>query len=136
MTTIYSRFDSKKVSYHSDKPTLKEAVEEAVGNNACLTEANLARASLAGAKIGKIEIIGNPYFVGGIGSAGRTTTAWPTKDGLFIVCGCWHGTLGEFEARIRGEHKDKRHLDNYLTAVEYLRMLWEREKVYLLGEVT
>ena len=55
-TTIYSK--SGEVLYTSDKPTLKEALEEAVGQGANLEEANLWRAKLEEANLEEANLEG------------------------------------------------------------------------------
>jgi len=55
-TTIYSK--SGEVLFTSDKPTLKEALEEAVGQGANLEEANLWRANLQEANLREANLRG------------------------------------------------------------------------------
>ena len=65
---IYSRFDSKKIIYESEKETMKEAVVEAVSKDtnlrganlrgADLGDANLRGANLRGADLGDADLRG------------------------------------------------------------------------------
>ena len=63
----------------------------------------------------KYEAIGSTiYYAGGFGSCNRTTYGIPTKDGVFVRCGCWSGWLSEFRNRIHSVY------DGYDIEAEYM----------------
>lgn len=82
-----------------------------------LSEANLRWADLSGANLsGGTDIIS----VSGIGSARRMTTYHIQQDRVW--CGCFTGTLAEFEAQVEKTHKDNpKHLSNYRNAIALLK---------------
>jgi len=55
----------------------------------------------------------------GIGSQGRCTT-YDIKNNK-IICGCFYGTLEEFEEQVKETHQDNEYAKQYLAWIEYLR---------------
>jgi hypothetical protein len=47
---------------------------------------------------------------------------WTSKDDVQVVCGCFEGTLEEFEERVREVHSGK-HLNDYLKEIEKMKYL-------------
>lgn len=85
-----------------------------------LQEANLRRANLRNTNLRRAKLDFDVIQCSGIGSERRMTTYIP-KDNL-ILCGCFNGTLEEFEAKIKDTHKDNpKHLGNYLAMVEMFK---------------
>ena len=60
--------------------------------------------------------------IGCIGSSKRVTTYCFEDDQ--ITCGCFTGTLKEFETQCNKTHKDnKQYLNEYLGAIKYIKSL-------------
>lgn len=58
----------------------------------------------------------------GFGRAQRTTTFFKTHDGKVAVsCGCFHGTLEEFEDKVLETHKDSKYAKEYLCIAQLMR---------------
>ena len=86
-------------------------------SGADLRGANLRGANLSGAKTDKRYI-----QVGCIGSQKRTTTYCFEDDTIW--CGCFKGTLQEFEDEVNKTHKDNpQYLKEYLGAIHYIKSL-------------
>ena len=85
--------------------------------SANLSSANLRSADLSFAKTDKRYI-----QIGCIGSSKRMTTYCFEDDQ--ITCGCFTGTLKEFEKQCKKTHKDnKQYLNEYLGAIQYIKSL-------------
>ena len=67
--------------------------------------------------------------ISGFGSVNRTTTFFRTEDPniIKVVCGCFHGTLNEFKAKVIETHKDTKYAKEYLTAIEMVKIHFEIE---------
>ena len=64
--------------------------------------------------------------VKGLGSCNRNTTFYKTKDdGVSVACGCFNGTLKEFETKVKDTHKDTKYAKEYLCAVEMVKVHFE-----------
>ena len=82
-----------------------------------LRSANLRYANLSYAKTDKRYI-----QIGCIGSSKRVTTYCFEDDE--ITCGCFKGTLKEFEKQVKETHKDnKQYLNEYLGAIKYIKSI-------------
>jgi len=97
-----------------------------------LVRANLVRANLEGAYLEGAYLAGanlesargfDPFIcVGPIGSRQAYTTVYLYQDK--IVCGCFTGTLAQFEAKVQKTHaKSPRHLAEYMGLVAYAKAL-------------
>ena len=65
----------------------------------------------------------------GIGSEHRNTTFFKTKDGsISVKCGCFSGTLAEFEAKVKETHGDSKFAKEYLKSVELVKIHFEIEE--------
>jgi hypothetical protein len=85
--------------------------------SANLSSANLSYADLSYSKTDKRYI-----QIGSIGSSKRLTTYCFEDDQ--ITCGCFTGTLKEFQAECKKTHKDnKQYLNEYLGAIKYIKSL-------------
>ena len=85
--------------------------------SADLRSANLRYANLSYAKTDKRYI-----QIGCIGSSKRVTTYCFEDDE--ITCGCFKGTLKEFEKQVKETHKDnKQYLNEYLGAIKYIKSI-------------
>lgn len=78
-----------------------------------------------GAEIGdgaEIKSIYDYLTVGGIGSRQGMTTFYRCKDGLIRVnCGCFNGTLDEFEAAVRETHAGNDREKAYMAAIRMVK---------------
>lgn len=62
-------------------------------------------------------------FVKGLGSAHRGTTMYKTKDGgVEVICGCFHGSLDEFENKVVLTHGDSKFAREYLAFAEVAKI--------------
>lgn len=70
------------------------------------------------------RVIGQTFFsIDNIGSRDSKTIYHVDTD--TILCGCWRGTLEEFEKRVREVHGDNKYGKQYAVAIETFRMLKE-----------
>ena len=96
-------------------------------DRASLNGASLDRASLIGASLDGASLIGasldKRYIsITRIGSSNRMTTYCFDDD--VIWCGCFKGTLQEFENKVNETHKDNElYLKQYLGAINYIKSL-------------
>lgn len=57
-----------------------------------------------------------------IGSRNSCTYFYKTASEIYVRCGCFFGTIGEFEARVKETHKNnKRYKNEYLEAIKYIK---------------
>ncbi|MDO4157187.1 MAG: hypothetical protein Q4D37_10495, partial [Oscillospiraceae bacterium] len=62
----------------------------------------------------------------GFGSVNRNTTMFKTKNGSIAVsCGCFSGTLEEFEDKVKETHCDSKYAKEYLACVETAKIHFE-----------
>lgn len=79
---------------------------------------------------GDAEVSGNAWVSGdadyicikGLGRSNRNTTFFKTKHGVSVVCGCFSGTLEEFEAKVVETHGNSIYAKEYLAAVEVVKI--------------
>lgn len=91
-------------------------------SSADLRSANLSSADLSYANLDKKYI-----SVSCIGSSKRMTTYCFEDDKIW--CGCFIGTLEEFESKCKETHKDNpQYLKEYLGFIEYIKSLKQYEK--------
>ena len=129
---IKNRF-SGAVIFAIETKSFKLCVEVAVMSGANLAGANLSGADLAMA--GLAEGVGYVQ-VSGIGSARRNTSY--RIDTNEVWCGCFHGTLAAFSARIKTTYTDGKFLAQYDAAVAFFaacRAEWEKENKKASGAV-
>jgi len=89
-------------------------------SGADLRGANLSGADLSYADLSGAYLSGKYFQLSRIGSASRMTTY--SVDDDIIWCGCFKGTMKEFEDKVRITHKDNElYLNEYLNAIEYLK---------------
>ena len=139
---------------NSVKDTLIEAVKRGAylrGANlggANLGDANLGGANLGGANLGganlggaylrgaylrdanlgewgKIQSYSDVLIVGSIGSRNDYTTIFHTDKGVFVRCGCFKGTLDEFEAEVKQTHNGSKHERDYLALIQFAKIKFE-----------
>lgn len=62
---------------------------------------------------------GHLLQVGPIGSRDGYTTFYRAKDNtIAVACGCFYGSIGDFEARVREVHGDSKYGKEYQLAIE------------------
>ena len=74
---------------------------------------------------GKADIMNkwDVLYVKGLGSAHRGTTMYKTKDGgVEVVCGCFRGSLDEFENEVVLTHGDSKFAREYLAFAEVAKI--------------
>ena len=77
-------------------------------------------ADLSGADLSGADLPSKFYSVSQIGSRKGMTT-YSVKDDK-IWCGCFTGTLSEFETRVKETHKDnQQYLREYTAAIEFFK---------------
>lgn len=89
---------------------------------------------------GDARVCGNAYVCGnahvscdadyicfkGFGSKNRNTTMFRAKENnICVVCGCFHGTLQEFEDKVKETHGDSKYAKEYLACVETAKIHFE-----------
>ena len=100
---------------------------------AYLGGANLGGAYLGGAYLGgaylgewgKIQSPSDVLIVGTIGSRNGYTTIFHTDKGVFVLCGCFRGTLDEFEAKVKETHQGNKHERDYLALIQFAKIKFE-----------
>ena len=98
-------------------------------DGAYLDGADLDGAYLRGADLGeewgKLESASDILTVGEIGSRGGYTTILHTDKGVFVMCGCFCGTLDEFAKKVEETHGDNKHARDYKALVEFAKVKFE-----------
>ena len=94
-------------------------------DGANLDGAKLDGANLAGAKLDGANLYDKPIIdivqVSGIGSCRRCTTAIVLADAVEITCGCFHGSIEAWKAKIEATHaKAPKYLAQYRAAVAFI----------------
>ncbi|MCK9569288.1 pentapeptide repeat-containing protein [Candidatus Pacearchaeota archaeon] len=89
---------------------------------AWLDGANLAGANLVGAWLYGHEVTELPILTGYIGSRKSVTLFWPTRDGIFVHCGCYFGSVDDFASRVKEKHGDTQYSKEYAAAIEFARL--------------
>ena len=91
--------------------------------------ANLRGANLGGAYLGgdwgKLKSIADVLIVGAIGSRDGYTTMYHTDKGVFVMCGCFRGTLDEFAKKVEQTHGDNKHARDYKALIEFAKIKLE-----------
>lgn len=140
---IKNRFTGSVIfEYTKDNNILRDTVLEAIKIGADLRRADLSDADLSGADLRSANLMGadlrsanlsganlsgadlsKRYIsVSQIGSAKRMTTYCFEYD--IIWCGCFTGTLEEFENEVKTTHEyNKQYLKEYLGFINYLKSL-------------
>ena len=63
--------------------------------------------------------------IGPIGSRDAYTTFYKTVEGIYVCCGCFNGSLEEFEQRVNDQYGEDEILqvyyDEYASAIEFVR---------------
>ena len=131
---IESIFGKLLFEHETEDNTIKKTLEEAVKRGANLGDANLGGANLGGANLGganlrdewgKLESASDVLIVGPIGSRNGYTTICHTDKGVFVMCGCFRGTLDEFAKKVEKTHGDNNHARDYKALIEFVKVKFE-----------
>lgn len=79
---------------------------------------------------GSAEVYGSADYCcfQSFGRGGRTTTVFREKSGeLRVRCGCFNGTLAEFEAQVEQTHGDTQHGKVYKSIIEVIKLKFAKE---------
>ena len=138
---IESIFGKLLFEHEAVDNTIKKTLEEAVKSGAYLGGADLRGADLRGAYLGgaylrgaylgeewgKLGDVSDVMMVGPIGSRGGYTTIFHTDKGVFVVCGCFRGTIEEFAKKVEEKHGNNRHAMDYKALIEFVKKRYEAE---------
>ena len=99
---------------------VKADLREADLRGANLRGADLREADLSGADLRGADLPHKIVSVSCIGSSKRMTT-FDTKNNI-VWCGCFKGTIEEFEKRVEETHKSNaEHLKDYRAAIAFFK---------------
>ncbi len=105
-------------------------------SGANLSCANLSCANLSGANLSGAQRNGRTLYgscpilqFGPCGRQGRSTVVFFHEDGGApdISCGCFRGTVQEFEAQIHETHAGTFHEIEYMAIVDHIRTIWRHQ---------
>ena len=125
---IKSIWGSILFEYEKENNSIKDTLIEAIKGGANLRGADLRGADLRGADLdewGKLQSLSDIIIVGAIGSRNGYTTIFHTDKGVFVMCGCFKGTLDEFEAKVKETHKGNKHERDYLALIQFAKVKFE-----------
>ena len=80
---------------------------------------------------GNAKVCGNEDYlvIGPIGSRAAFTTFYRRDGGeIMVVCGCFHGTIDEFEKKVDQTHSNNDHAKAYHTAAQLARIRMRSDK--------
>jgi len=108
-------------------------------SGANLSRANLSRAYLSGAYLSgaylsraylldKENPIEDIKQIGNIGSRGGFTICFKLKKSITINCGCFWGSISEFEKKVKEAHGNNEHGKNYKAMIKFIKTIWKGEK--------
>ena len=67
-------------------------------------------------------------YLKGLGSENRNTIFFKCKDGhIHVSCGCFSGTIQEFENKVKKTHGDNKYAKEYLACIEVVKIHFEEE---------
>ena len=90
-----------------------------------LCGAYLFGANLSGADLGEWGKLSSPSDVLGVGCIGSRngyTTIFHTDKGMFVQCGCFKGSIEEFEEKVKQTHNGNKHERDYLALIEFAKI--------------
>ena len=135
---IKSIWGSILFEYEKENNSIKETLIEAIKGGADLGGADLGGADLGGADLrgaylrgadlrewGKLQSSSDILVVGSIGSRNGYTTIFHTDKGVFVMCGCFKGTLDEFETKVKETHHGNKHERDYLALIQFAKVKFE-----------
>lgn len=72
-----------------------------------------------------IEKTSDYMVIVNIGSRNDTTTVYKAIDGIRIRCGCFNGTLDEFNKKVIKTHGDNKYAKQYLAMIEMIKKIYQ-----------
>ena len=75
----------------------------------------------------QVKSVEDIFCIAGLGSRYGTTTIYRNDGGITVVCGCFLGTLEEFEAKVKETHGDNLYGREYLKLIELAKLHFEVE---------
>ena len=120
---IKSIWGSILFEYEKENNSIKDTLIEAIKGGAYLRGADLRGADLG--EWGKLQSLSDIIIVGAIGSRNGYTTIFHTDKGVFVMCGCFKGTLDEFEAKVKETHHGNKHERDYLALIQFAKVKFE-----------
>ena len=120
---IKSMFGSVLFEFEKENNSIKDTLIEAVKDGANLYAADLRGADLG--EWGKLQTTSDVLCVGPVGSRNGYTTIFHTDKGIFVQCGCFRGTLDEFEAKVKETHQGNQHERDYLALFQFAKVKFE-----------
>ena len=126
---IKTIFGNVLFEYEAEDNNIKKTLEAAVKSGADIRGADLSGADLRGADLrgaylsdwGKLQDTSDILIVGPIGSRSGYTTIYHTEKGVFVMCGCFRGTLDEFAKKVEEMHGDNKHARDYKALIEFAK---------------
>ena len=142
---IKSIWGSILFEYEKENNSIKDTLIEAIKGGAYLRDADLRDADLRGADLGcaylrgadlrgadlggaylgdlgKLQSSSDILIVGTIGSRNDYTTIYHTDKDIFVQCGCFKGTLEEFETKVKEKHQGNNHEKDYLALIQFAKI--------------
>ena len=120
---IKSIWGSILFEYEKENNSIKDTLIEAIKGGADLRGADLVGSYLG--EWGKLQSLSDIIIVGAIGSRNGYTTIFHTDKGVFVMCGCFKGTLDEFEAKVKETHEGNKHERDYLALIQFAKVKFE-----------
>jgi hypothetical protein len=112
---IKSITDKVLFEHDCEDNTIRKTLEEVIRRGANLVGANLG-------DWGKIQSLNDTLIVGAIGSRKAYTTLFHTDKGIFVQCGCFRGSLEDFEDKVKQIHKGNKHEKDYMAMIEFAKI--------------
>lgn len=75
----------------------------------------------------QVKSVEDIFCIAGLGSRYGTTTIYRNDGGITVVCGCFLGTLEEFEAKVKETHGGNLYGREYLKLIELAKLHFEVE---------
>lgn len=135
MRTIEPDELKKKLADHElwlkDKGGAKADLRHADLSGADLSHADLSSANLSSADLRDTKWLNEEllktYSFSGFGSGRRMTTVLITKSSTYIFCGCFEGSLPDFETRVCETYREaESHGIEYREMINYIKKLEEK----------
>lgn len=94
-----------------------------VTENACLIGDAYVRGDACVKGNAELKSIEDCFSVSGIGSRFGTTTVFTCSDGVVrLTCGCFYGTVEEFEKAVEKKHGDSKYGREYKAVIELIKV--------------
>lgn len=94
-------------------------------DGAILEGVNMFAVNLGGARIGEwgelYDGTSDILIVGPLGRRKGYTTIYHTEKGLFVQCGCFHGSMEQFELVVKETHGNGKHARDYQLLIDFAR---------------